>query len=198
MIIYKIPQYILLAAYGMPPMSPQDIRDFLINFLGYTEIHTKGSHHKFQKPNHPNAEIAFLEKGEIKPDSGFKPMLQQINFSMPMFNHYWDNRKQWLKKAKINREQTLQEFFHSSKPKPKPHQLQQSEPFKDILNQSIHKLNKLDKSIPKLEQLINQFPFVKKYFQAISPHMSKNDAYEALYQYVLAIEPLKNQYIKLY
>jgi predicted RNA binding protein YcfA (HicA-like mRNA interferase family) len=171
---------ITLAAYGIPPLYPSDVRDFLINFLGYIEIHTKGSHHKFQKPNHPIAICSFNEFGEIKADSGFKNMLKQIGIPIPLFNKYWDNKKELLRKTRNNREQTLKEFFSN--------QYNQQE---EIIP------NTVTKDKVKLDKLINQVPFVKRFFQSIINSMPLEDAYENLYQYVLSTDSIKKMYLTM-
>jgi predicted RNA binding protein YcfA (HicA-like mRNA interferase family) len=172
---------IITASHGLPQMKPSDVRNFLINFLGYSEVHTKGSHHKFQKSNRPNAELSFNEDGDIKGDSGFKNMLKQIGFSIPLFNKYWNNRKEWLKKARINREKTIRELMSSGV-------------LQDIDSLPVHDMSQNNE---KLNKLINQVPYVKRYFQNLISFMSEEEAYNNLYEYVISIEALKNAYISL-
>ena len=171
---------ITIASFGLPQLFPVDVRNFIVNFLGYTEIKTEGSHHKFKKPGKPNFGCSFNEDGEIKANSGFGLSIKQIGVSTQLFNKYWDNRKEWLKKARINREQTLQEFFSN-----------EDDTIKEI---PVHDLTK---SIDRLNQLMNQIPHLKKYFQSISQHSSPEDSYENLYQYVINTESLKNAYVKI-
>ena len=172
---------ITLASHGLPPMYPSDLRNFLIDFLGYTEIHTKGSHHKFQKPGYPNAGGSFNEDGELKGDSGLKPMLAQLGINPPLFMKYWNNRKQWLKKARLNREDTLKEFFD----------------LRNKQNENNIPVQNLTKNNDKLDTLVNTTPYLKRYFQSVISYMPKDQAYQNLYNYVLSIDSLKDQYLKL-
>jgi hypothetical protein len=110
-------------------------------------------------------------------------MLKQLGFSVPLFNSYWYNKKELLKKARINREQTIQEFINSNK--------QITQNIDDL------QVDDLSQDNIKLDILINQLPFIKRYFQNLLSYLPKEDAYKNLYDYVLSIDSVKNTYLSI-
>jgi DNA-binding CsgD family transcriptional regulator len=173
------------ATAWMPNMSGQDMYDFAMVFLGYTDVRTEDSSHRdFVGAGKPTLTVGFsnglkyLDMGR----TGLPDILRKIGWTMPDFRDYWSNRKHWLRRARqVGSDAAVAEFMKQrGKGAPEP---AEPEPAKPALDRD------------RVNEMMVRFPFLRRQFDSMKGQMPVDEIYKVIFDQIAASQSMMEAYM---